>query len=90
MNNIINKLYYGEINPSEKPAPNTKRCIENRKLICSTENKLLELYPDCKELLDTYTDALHIEAQLECEADLERGFILGAKLMIELLGEIDK
>ena len=25
MNNILNKLYYGEINPSEKTAPATKR-----------------------------------------------------------------
>ena len=90
MNNILNKLYYGEINPSEKPAPNTKRCIENRELICSTENKLLEQFPDCKELLDTYTDALHIEAQLECEADFERGFRLGAKIMSELLKNTDE
>ena len=85
MNSIISKLYYGEINPSEKPAPNTKRCIENRELICSTENKLLEQFPDCKELLDTYTDVLHIEAQLECEADFERGFRLGAELMLNIL-----
>ena len=90
MNNILNKLYYGEINPSEKPAPNTKRFAENRELICSTENKLLELFPDCKELLDTYTDALHIEAQLECEADFERGFILGAKIMAEMLKYTDE
>jgi len=88
MNNILNKLYYGEINPSEKPAPATKRYIENRELIC-TENKLIEQFPDCKELLDTYTDVLHIEAQLECEADFERGFRLGASLMAELL-EIEK
>jgi hypothetical protein len=84
MNNILNKLYYGEINPSEKPAPATKRYIENRELICSTENKLIEQFPDCKELLDTYTDVLHIEAQLECEADFERGFRLGAELMLSL------
>jgi hypothetical protein len=50
MNNILNKLYYGEINPAEKPAPATKRYIENRELICSTENKLLEQFPDCKEV----------------------------------------
>ena len=85
MNNIINKLYYGEINPSEKPAPNTKRCIENRELICSTEEQLLKQFPTCKELLDTYTDALHIETQLECEADFERGFRLGAELMFNIL-----
>jgi len=55
----------------------------------NTENKLIEQFPDCKELLDTYTDVLHIEAQLECEADFERGFRLGASLMAELL-EIEK
>ena len=64
MNNIINKLYYGEIYPCEKPAPNTKRCIDNRDLICSTEERLLEQFHDCKELLDTCIDALHIEAML--------------------------
>ena len=84
MNNILNKLYYGEINPAEKPAPATKRYIENRELICSTENKLLEQFPDCKELLDTYTDVLHIEAQLECEADFERGFQLDALIAFAL------
>ncbi|MBR5088338.1 MAG: hypothetical protein IK093_02815 [Ruminiclostridium sp.] len=84
MNNVINRLYYGEICPCEKPAPNTKRYTENRKLICSTEEQLLDLYPDCKELLDTYTDALHIEAQLECEADFERGFRLGAQIVLAL------
>ena len=84
MNNILSKLYYGEICPCEKPAPATKRYIENRELICSTENKLVEQFPDCKELLDTYTDVLHIEAQLECEADFERGFRLGALIAFAL------
>ncbi|MBR5090649.1 MAG: hypothetical protein IK093_14560 [Ruminiclostridium sp.] len=87
MNNILNKLYYGEICPCEKPAPNTKRFADNREQICSTENKLLELFPKCKELLDTYTDALHIEAQLECEADFERGFRLGAAIMLNIINE---
>ena len=87
MKSIISQLYYGEICPCEKPAPNTKRCIENRELICSTENKLLEQFPDCKEMLNTYTDALHIEAQLECEADFERGFKLGAAIMLNILNE---
>ncbi len=89
MNDIINKLYYGEINPSEKPAPATKRYTDNRELICSTENKLLEQFPKCKELLDTYTDALHIEAQLECEADFERGFRLGTLIAAELAQPIE-
>lgn len=87
MTNIINKLYYGEICPCEKPAPQTERCIANRKTICDTEEQLLEQFPDCKELLNAYTDALHIETQLECEADFERGFRLGAAIMISIFNE---
>ena len=89
MNDILNKFYYGEINPAEKPAPATKRYNENLKTICSIENKLLELYPDCKELLDEYTDAIHIQAQLECEADFERGFQLGAQFAAAVSDAID-
>ena len=53
MNNIINKLYYGEIIPCEKPAPNTEKYIKTRETICSTEEQLLEQFPTCKKLLDT-------------------------------------
>ena len=84
MNDILNKLYYGEITPSEMPPPAIKRYNENLKTICSIENKLLELYPDCKELLDEYTDAIHIQAQLECEADFKRGFQLGAAIILDI------
>lgn len=55
MDTIINKLYYGEICPSEKPAPQTKWCIENRVIICETEAKLIEQFLKFKELLDTYS-----------------------------------
>ena len=85
MESTISKLYYGEISPCEKPAPATKRYNENRKTICSTENKLLELYPDCKELLNEYTDVLRIEAQLESEADFARGFRLGVLIAFEVM-----
>ncbi len=84
MKSRIEQLYYGEICPCEKPAPQTERCIANRKTICDTEEQLLEQFPNCKELLDIYTDALHIEAQLECEADFARGFRLGATLILDI------
>ncbi len=85
MKSIIEQLYYGEICPCEKPAPNTKRFAENRNKICNTEEKLHELYPDCKEILNEYTDALRIEAQLECESDFARGFRLGATLILDII-----
>ena len=87
MKSAISKLYSGEICPCEKPAPQAEQCIKNRKLICDTEEQLLVHFPDCKELLDRYTDALHIESQLECEADFERGFRLGAAMMLNILNE---
>ena len=90
MMSILEKLYYGEIRPCEKPAQNTKRYAENRETICSTEEEMIEMFPDCRELLTTYTDALCIEAQLECEADFERGFLLGARLAIEILNNNEK
>ena len=85
MESIISKLYYGEISPCEKPAPNTERFRENRNTICSTEEKLLEQFPKCKELLNDYTDALRIEAQLESEADFARGFRLGILIALEVM-----
>ena len=56
-----------------------------RNTICSTEEKLLEQFPKCKELLNDYTDTLRIEAQLESEADFTRGFRLGALLMLDVM-----
>ena len=53
MKSVISKLHYGEICPCEKPAPQTERCIENRRTICDTEEQLLEQFPTCKDLLDT-------------------------------------
>ena len=84
MKSVISKLYYGELCPCEKPAPSTERYIKTKKTICSAEQQLLERFPECKELLDEYTDVLHIESQLECEADFIRGFRLGAALMLDI------
>ena len=85
MESIISKLYYGEICPCEKPAPNTERFRENRDTIRSTEEKLFEQFPKCKELLNGYTNALRIEAQLESEADFARGFRLGILIALDVM-----
>lgn len=85
MESTISKLYYGEISPCEKPAPNTERFKENRDTMHGTEEKLLEQFPKCKELLNEYTDVLRIEAQLESEADFARGFRLGVLIAFEVM-----
>ena len=85
MKSMIESLYYGEISPCEKTAPNTERFRKNRDIIHSTEEKLLEQFPKCKELLSEYADALRIEAQLESEADFARGFRLGVLIMLNVM-----
>ena len=87
MTNIINKLYYGEISPCSQPLPDTMRTKKNRESICSIEDQLIEQYPDCKELIESFKDSLRIESQIECEADFERGFKLGAAFMLGILNE---
>ena len=84
MQSTINKIYYGEIHPCEGAPPSSDRYKDNLKTIDATANRLHELYPECKELLDTYTDALRTESQLESEADFARGFRLGVALIIDV------
>ena len=62
-----------------------ERFRKNRDIIHSTEEKLLEQFPKCKELLSEYADALRIEAQLESEADFARGFRLGVLIMLDVM-----
>ena len=46
---------------------------------------MLEQFPKCKELLNEYSDALRIEAQLESEADFARGFRFGVLIMLDVI-----
>ena len=85
MESNIEKLYYGEICPCKNPSPSTDRFRDNRQTISRTEEQLLERFPECKELLTAYTDALRIEAQLECEADFACGFRIGSALTFDIL-----
>ena len=85
MESIISKLYYGEISPCGKPAPDTESFRDNRAAIHNAEEKLLKQFPKSKEILNEYTDALRIEAQLESEADFARGFRLGIMIMLDVM-----
>ena len=60
MKSFIESLYYGEISPCSMPVPNTKRYIDAQKELGKYETELLTKYPDCKELLEQYADAIHI------------------------------
>ena len=85
MKSILEKLYYGEISPCSEPTPTTERYLEAKNEIEHLEEEILANYPDCKDLLESYADAIHITAACEGLQDFEEGFRLGAILMVEIL-----
>ena len=49
----------------------------------------MQKYPDCKNLLEEYSDAIHVTASCEGLQDFTTGFRIGAELMIEILDETE-
>lgn len=85
MENILEKLYYGEISPCSLPSPNTKRYKEASLEVEQINQEILAKYPDSNELIERLEDAIHVTAACESLQDFERGFRLGAQIMINIL-----
>ena len=85
MTSILEKLYYGELSPCSEPTPTTERYLKAKAEVEQLGDEILAKYPDCKELLESYADALHVTAACEGLQDFERGFRLGVLLMVDLM-----
>ena len=85
MKSILEKLYYGKISPCSQPTPTTERYFKAKEEVGHYEEALLTKYPDCKELLESYADAIHVTAACEGLQDFEEGFRLGALFMHDIL-----
>ena len=85
MTSILEKLYYGEISPCSLPTPTTERYLKAKDEVEEYGAEILAKYPDCKELLESYADAIHITAACEGLQDFERGFSLGALIMLDVM-----
>ncbi|MBR5091563.1 MAG: hypothetical protein IK093_19240 [Ruminiclostridium sp.] len=85
MKSILEKLYYGEISPCSEPTPTTECYLKAKDEVDRFKEELVEKYPKCGELLESYTDAIHVTAACEGLQDFERGVSLGALLMFEIL-----
>ena len=85
MTSILEKLYYGEISPCSESTPTTERYLESKDEVEHLGEEILAKYPDCKELLESYSDAIHITAACEGLQDFERGFSLGALIMLDVM-----
>ena len=89
MTSILEKLYHGEISPCSLPTPTTERYFKAKDEVEKYGADILAKYPDCKELLEEYTDAIHVTASCEGLQDFTTGFRIGAELMIEILDRTD-
>ena len=85
MENILEKLYYGEISPCSLPSPNTKRYKEASFEVEQIKQEILAKYPGSNELIERFEDAIHITAACEGLQDFERGFGLGAQIILEII-----
>ena len=87
MKSIIEEIYYGELSPYSLPAPTCEKYIKARDAVERIRESILQKYPDCKKLLEEYSDAIHVTASCEGLQDFTTGFRLGAELMTEILNE---
>ena len=87
---ILEELWYGRINPSQRTQPDDKSDSELTEQIVEKEDELAALLSDeAKKILEQMT-----EKQLDLSTSNERkafisGFKLGAKIMLEIMDETD-
>ena len=89
MKSIIEQIYYGELSPCSLPTPTCEKYIKARDAVEHIRESILQKYPDCKDLLEKYTDAIHVTASCEGLQDFTTGVRLGSELMIEILDETE-
>ena len=84
--NILEELWYGNLDPAEYDSCTTKEYKELLKLISRNEEKLLAtMTDDQKELFSRYTDCVR-EHQAMAEGLLfESIFRLGGRMMLEVM-----
>ena len=86
--NILEELWYGRINPSQRTQPDDKSASELTNQIVDKEDELAPLLSDeAKEILEQMRDK-----QLDLLTANERkafilGFRLDARIMLEVMGE---
>ena len=88
--NILEELWHGRINPSQRTQPDDKSASELTEQIVEKEDELDALLSDeAKDILDQMRDK-----QLDLSTSNERkafisGFRLGARIMLEVMDETD-
>ena len=87
---ILEELWYGRINPSQRTQPDDKSASELTEQIVEKEDELAALLSDeTKEIMDQMRDKqLDLSTLNERKAFIS-GFRLGARIMLEVMDETD-
>lgn len=86
--NILEELWYGNIEPAEYDTSPSKEYKQMLQLISRNEDKLLATMTDAqKELFTKYADCVRdYQVMAECML-FQNSFRLGAKMMIAVMSE---
>ena len=86
--NVLEELWYGNLEPSEFDSSYSKEYKELLHLVSRNEEKLLStMTEEQKELFLKYSDAMRtFQSLAECLL-FQRSFQLGARMMIEIMRE---
>ncbi len=83
---ILEKFWYGKIEPTEYDTPSTKEYQDLLQLICRNEEKLQAAFTDKQEdLFSRYEDCVReFQTMAECLL-FQSSFRLGAGMMVEVM-----
>jgi len=88
MGKMLRQLYYGEIRPLEISYPTDPDYLELRKQFDEKNDLLISMLDDqSRKLLEEIID---LRIQMDGSIDVDKfsnGFILGARIMLEILGD---
>lgn len=87
--NIIEEMYNGDLFPIRMYSHNSNEYRKAMDDLVSAEKELLNTYPQIKELFDKYQDAQIALISINNRQEFVSGFRIGAKMMIELIKDID-
>ena len=84
--NILEELWYGNIEPAEYDVSSSKEYKELLQMISRNEDKLLATMTDTqKELFTKYADCVREHQTMAENLLFQNSFRLGARIMLEVL-----
>lgn len=79
---IILDLYYGRLQTLEESESCSSEYIRRVEELRNIEEEMLRHYPDCKDILDKYTDANATLNDIVAFENFERGYKFGARIIM--------